>query len=85
MAWGSHPGGHRAGLSGDGPRLWQPARTLRDLLSLPLAAIGGVAALVMTHHELDLSSLIGFLMLIGIVVTNAIVLLDLFKQLQAKG
>ncbi len=63
--------------------------SLRDpfaiLFSLPLAAIGGLGALLITRHELDLSSLIGFLMLIGIVVTNAIVLLDLYKQLRQQG
>ena len=55
------------------------------LFSLPLAVIGGLAALVITRHEIDLSSMIGFLMLIGIVVTNAIVLLDLYNQLHATG
>jgi HAE1 family hydrophobic/amphiphilic exporter-1 len=55
------------------------------LFSLPLAAIGGLGALVITHRELDISSLIGFLMLIGIVVTNAIVLMDLVNQLRKQG
>jgi hydrophobic/amphiphilic exporter-1 (mainly G- bacteria), HAE1 family len=55
------------------------------LFSLPLAAIGGLLALGITHHELDISSLIGFLMLIGIVVTNAIVLMDLVNQLRRRG
>jgi HAE1 family hydrophobic/amphiphilic exporter-1 len=55
------------------------------LFSLPLAAIGGLGALVVTHRELDISSLIGFLMLIGIVVTNAIVLMDLVNQLRKQG
>jgi HAE1 family hydrophobic/amphiphilic exporter-1 len=55
------------------------------LFSLPLAAIGGLGALVITRHEIDISSLIGFLMLIGIVVTNAIVLMDLVNQLRKQG
>jgi HAE1 family hydrophobic/amphiphilic exporter-1 len=55
------------------------------LFSLPLAAIGGLGALVITQHELDISSMIGFLMLIGIVVTNAIVLMDLVNQLRKQG
>jgi HAE1 family hydrophobic/amphiphilic exporter-1 len=55
------------------------------LFSLPLAAIGGLGALVIAHRELDISSLIGFLMLIGIVVTNAIVLMDLVIQLRKQG
>ena len=55
------------------------------LFSLPLAFIGGILALIITHHQINLSSLIGFLMLIGIVVTNAVVLVDLYNQLHAKG
>jgi HAE1 family hydrophobic/amphiphilic exporter-1 len=55
------------------------------LFSLPLAFIGGIAALIITHHQLNLSSIMGFLMLIGIVVTNAVVLVDLYNQLHAKG
>jgi HAE1 family hydrophobic/amphiphilic exporter-1 len=50
------------------------------LFSLPLAAIGAFIALAVTGNELDLSALIGMLMLIGIVVTNAIVLLDLVQH-----
>jgi HAE1 family hydrophobic/amphiphilic exporter-1 len=50
------------------------------LFSLPLAAIGALIALAVTGDELDLSALIGMLMLIGIVVTNAIVLLDLVQH-----
>jgi hypothetical protein len=42
-----------------------------------LAVIGAFVALAVTGHALDLSALIGLLMLRGIVVTNAIVLLDL--------
>ncbi|HZS92342.1 MAG TPA: efflux RND transporter permease subunit [Chloroflexota bacterium] len=50
------------------------------LFALPLAAIGALIALFVTQHELDLSAMIGMLMLIGIVVTNAIVLLDLVQH-----
>ena len=38
-----------------------------------------------THTELGVPSLIGLLMLVGIVVTNAIVLLDLVRQYRARG
>lgn len=55
------------------------------LFSLPLAVIGAAAALYMTGRELGMPSLIGLLMLIGIVVTNAIVLLDLVQQLRSRG
>jgi HAE1 family hydrophobic/amphiphilic exporter-1 len=55
------------------------------LFSLPLAAIGAFPALLLTGRPIGISALIGFLMLIGIVVTNAIVLLDLVERLRADG
>jgi hydrophobic/amphiphilic exporter-1 (mainly G- bacteria), HAE1 family len=55
------------------------------LFSLPLATIGAFPALLLTGRPIGLSALIGFLMLIGIVVTNAIVLLDLVERLRAEG
>jgi HAE1 family hydrophobic/amphiphilic exporter-1 len=55
------------------------------LFTLPLATIGAFPALYFTGRPLGVSALIGFLMLIGIVVTNAIVLLDLVERLRAKG
>ncbi|GHO59911.1 efflux RND transporter permease subunit [Ktedonobacter robiniae] len=55
------------------------------LVSIPLAGTGSVALLLITHTALGLPALIGLLMLIGIVVTNAIVLLDLVNQYRKKG
>jgi HAE1 family hydrophobic/amphiphilic exporter-1 len=55
------------------------------LFSLPLATIGAFPALLLTGRPIGISALIGFLMLIGIVVTNAIVLLDLVARLKADG
>ncbi len=55
------------------------------MFSLPLATIGAFPALAITGRPIGISALIGFLMLIGIVVTNAIVLLDLVEQLRHKG
>jgi HAE1 family hydrophobic/amphiphilic exporter-1 len=55
------------------------------LFSLPLATIGAFVALYVTGRPVGVSALIGFLMLIGIVVTNAIVLLDLVERLKADG
>lgn len=52
------------------------------LFSLPLAVIGGLLGLLMTGESLNITSMIGFLMLIGIVVTNAIVLIDRVQQLR---
>ncbi|MBA9029124.1 efflux RND transporter permease subunit [Peribacillus huizhouensis] len=50
------------------------------LCSLPLAAIGAVLGIVISRISVDITALLGALMLIGIVVTNAIVLLDRVKQ-----
>ncbi|WP_438445785.1 efflux RND transporter permease subunit [Gorillibacterium sp. sgz5001074] len=55
------------------------------LFSLPLAAIGGLLGLLVTRESVNVTSLIGFLMLIGIVVTNAIVLIDRVQQLRDQG
>lgn len=55
------------------------------LFSLPLAVIGGLIGLLITGESLNITTLIGFLMLIGIVVTNAIVLVDRVQQLRAEG
>ena len=55
------------------------------LFSLPLALIGAFPALYITGRPIGVSALIGFLMLIGIVVTNAIVLLDLVERLRRQG
>jgi HAE1 family hydrophobic/amphiphilic exporter-1 len=55
------------------------------LFSLPLAAIGGMVALFVTRLPIDMPSMIGALMLIGIVVTNAIVLIDRVAQKRKEG
>ncbi|HEY7357988.1 MAG TPA: efflux RND transporter permease subunit, partial [Ktedonobacterales bacterium] len=55
------------------------------LFSLPLAAIGAFPALLITGRTISISSLIGLLMLVGIVVTNAIVFLDMVKQRERQG
>ncbi|WP_068776753.1 efflux RND transporter permease subunit [Paenibacillus sp. FJAT-26967] len=46
------------------------------LFSLPFTIIGAIVALLVTGETLSVSAMMGALMLIGIVVTNAIVLLD---------
>jgi len=55
------------------------------ILSLPLASIGALGALFITQRTLGLPALIGMLMLIGLVVTNAIVLVSFVEQLRTKG
>ncbi|MHB1127383.1 MAG: efflux RND transporter permease subunit, partial [Bacillota bacterium] len=54
------------------------------LFSLPMAIIGSLLGLYITGEELGMPALVGGLMLIGIVVTNAIVLVDrVQKQVQS--
>ena len=55
------------------------------VLSLPLAIVGALVALVITDRSLSLPALMGFLLLVGIVVTNAIVLLTFVQQLRQAG
>ncbi len=55
------------------------------LISIPFAATGAVLALVLTGQPLGVPALIGLLMLVGIVVSNAIVLIDLINQYRRRG
>ncbi|MBP1988768.1 efflux RND transporter permease subunit [Paenibacillus eucommiae] len=50
------------------------------ILSLPFAAIGAVLAMMVTGTPFEMTSIFGIVMLIGIVVTNAIVLIDRVNQ-----
>lgn len=63
--------------------------SLRDpfiiVLSLPFAVVGALVALAVTDRTLSLSAMMGFLLLIGIVVTNAIVLITFVAQLRERG
>ena len=53
--------------------------------SLPLALIGVLVALAVTGHSLGIAAMMGILLLIGIVVTNAIVLITFVEQLRRRG
>ncbi len=55
------------------------------MLSLPLSLIGVVLALILTGGTLNLMSLIGVIMLMGLVAKNAILLLDATRQEEAAG
>jgi HAE1 family hydrophobic/amphiphilic exporter-1 len=55
------------------------------LLTIPLALVGAVLALFLTGTTVNVVAFIGVIMLAGIVVNNAIVLVDLINQLQARG
>jgi HAE1 family hydrophobic/amphiphilic exporter-1 len=64
-------------------------RSLRQplllLVSIPFAATGAISLQIISGIPLGISSLIGLLMLVGIVVTNAIVLIDLVNQYRERG
>ncbi|MDR2114213.1 MAG: efflux RND transporter permease subunit, partial [Bifidobacteriaceae bacterium] len=55
------------------------------LVSVPLAATGALAALLLTDTPLGVAAFIGMLLLVGVVVANAIVLIDLINQYRASG
>jgi HAE1 family hydrophobic/amphiphilic exporter-1 len=55
------------------------------LFTLPLGGIGAIGALAATGRSIDLVAAIGMVMLAGIVVNNAIVLIDCINQLRAAG
>ncbi|MEU2456730.1 efflux RND transporter permease subunit [Streptomyces sp. NPDC012473] len=55
------------------------------LVSIPFAATGAIGLLLVTGTPMGVPAMIGMLMLIGIVVTNAIVLIDLINQYRAQG
>ncbi|MFE1444622.1 efflux RND transporter permease subunit [Streptomyces sp. NPDC058739] len=61
------------------------AQPLILLVSVPFAATGAIGLLVVTGTPMGVPAMIGMLMLIGIVVTNAIVLIDLVNQYRAQG
>ena len=55
------------------------------MFTIPLAFTGGFIALLLCGMEVSVISLIGFIMLTGIIVNNGIVLVDYINQLRAGG
>ncbi len=55
------------------------------MMTMPLAVIGAVLALFVTGSSISVVVFIGLIMLAGIVVNNAIVLIDFVNQLRARG
>ena len=55
------------------------------LLTVPLAAVGGIGALWVMRQTLNVSSMIGAVLLVGIVVRNGIMLLDYMNLQLAEG
>ena len=55
------------------------------MITLPLGLVGVSAALVLTGATINIMSLMGMVMLVGIVVNNAILILDLAGRLRRQG
>jgi HAE1 family hydrophobic/amphiphilic exporter-1 len=55
------------------------------MVSVPLAFIGSILALLISGYTLGVSAFMGLLMLVGIVLTNAIVLVSMVEQLRKNG
>jgi hydrophobic/amphiphilic exporter-1 (mainly G- bacteria), HAE1 family len=55
------------------------------MLAQPLAIIGGLIALVVFKQSLNIYSMIGLILLIGLVAKNSILLIDLTNQMREKG
>ncbi len=55
------------------------------LFSIPVAIIGAFLALNLSHSNLSLFALLGLIMLMGLVVKNAILIVDFTNQLKAEG
>jgi len=55
------------------------------LFSVPVAAVGALGALILTHKTLNLFSLIGIILLIGIATKNGVLLVDYANTLRTRG
>ena len=55
------------------------------MFSLPPTFVGAILGLFITHKTINMNSLMGIIMLIGLVTNNAIVLVDYTNQLREKG
>ncbi|MBL1353080.1 MAG: efflux RND transporter permease subunit [Zetaproteobacteria bacterium] len=55
------------------------------MLAQPMAIAGGVAGLMLTGNTLNIFSMIGLVLLVGLVAKNSILLVDLTNQYRAKG
>jgi hydrophobic/amphiphilic exporter-1 (mainly G- bacteria), HAE1 family len=55
------------------------------MFTVPVAVVGALGALAITHQTLNLYSLIGSIMLVGLVAKNGILLVDFANQLRERG
>ena len=55
------------------------------MFTVPVAVVGALGALALTHQTLNLFSLIGSMLLVGLVAKNGILLVDFANQLRERG
>lgn len=55
------------------------------MFSIPLSVIGALLALALTNNSLNIFTILGLIMLIGLVAKNAIILVDFTNQMKAEG
>jgi len=55
------------------------------MVAQPLAIIGGIGALWLTGNSLNIYSMIGLVLLVGLVAKNSILLVDLTNQMREQG
>ncbi len=55
------------------------------IMSVPLAIIGGIGLILVAGLSLDIFAFIGFVMLVGIVTKNGVLLVDFINQLRERG
>jgi len=55
------------------------------MMSLPFAVIGGIGGLLLANQYMSMMPMIGFIMLMGLVTKNGILLVEFTNQLRAKG
>lgn len=59
--------------------------SLLILVTIPLAAIGGILGLLFAHIHLSVSAAVGFIALSGVSVQNGIILVSVFNRLKREG
>ncbi|HEY6105446.1 MAG TPA: efflux RND transporter permease subunit, partial [Anaeromyxobacteraceae bacterium] len=55
------------------------------MMALPFAVIGGIAGLLLARQYMSMMGMIGFIMLMGLVTKNGILLVEFTNQLRARG
>ncbi len=55
------------------------------MIALPLSVIGAILALLLTNHPMDMTAMIGFIMLMGLATKNSILLVDFANKEHEKG